>query len=110
MDGTILNGPTMAVVGITTVFIALTIIVTIVTIIARMLAPKDNASMLAPGLAVNIDLTDDAADDDDLLQKIALATYGFHLSRRVAVRTHVAPTAWLRAGRQVQVNRIRSRG
>lgn len=111
MEGTILNGPTMAVVGISTVFVALAIIVAIVSLIARILTPSGSAA-IAQAAAVETPAAaeQDNADNKDRLQQVALAAYGFHLARRVSVRGHVASSPWLRAGRQAQVDRIPSRG
>lgn len=99
----------MAVVGIGTVFVALAIIVTIVSLTARMLTPAD-----APAIAVGGDVraVSDQSDPqgNEQLQRVALAAYGFHLTRRVSVRGHVASTPWLRAGRQAQVDRVPPRG
>ena len=109
MDQAILSGPTMAVVGIGTVFVALAIIVAIVSLTARILASPDTTA-IAVSDAVGAASDQVESQDGERLQKVALAAYGFHLARRVSVRGHVASTPWLRAGRQAQVDRIPSRG
>jgi Na+-transporting methylmalonyl-CoA/oxaloacetate decarboxylase gamma subunit len=109
MDQAILSGPTMAVVGIGTVFVALAIIVAIVSLTARILTSADSTA-IAVGDAVSATGDQVESRDNDRLQQVALAAYGFHLARRVSVRGHVASTPWLRAGRQAQVDRIPPRG
>ncbi len=126
MEQTIFTGPNMAVVGISTVFVALTIIVTVVSIVARVLARNEGASVspeAASAFAAAAEAStaqqshvsrgsNDSADSDgnELLRRVAMAAYAYHLGRRVSVRANVAPSPWLRAGRQAQVNRTQSRG
>ena len=109
MEHAILSGPTMAVVGIGTVFVALAIIVTIVSLIARILGTDESLPLPPAAPAVDIEAAAMQASGKDRLQQAALAAYAFHLSRRVTVRAHVPPSPWLRAGRQAQVDRIRGR-
>ncbi len=120
MEHAIFSGPNMAVVGITTVFVALTIIVTVVSIVARVLAKNEGASVspeAASAFAAAADAStaqqshgsNDSAGNE-LLRRVAMAAYAYHLGTRVSVRANVAPSPWLRAGRQAQVNRIQSRG
>lgn len=100
----------MAVVGIGTVFVALAIIVAIISLIARMLGAAEAPAMPPVELVVGVDTQAARGDDSDRRRRIAIAAYGFHLARRVAVRSNVPASPWLRAGRQAQVNRIGSRG
>jgi len=106
----ILNGPTMAVVGIGTVFVALAILVAIVSMIARLLTPTETARAVPVTVDLELDAAADAVGESRRRRQVALAAYAFHLARRVSVRSQVASSPWLRAGRQAQVNRIRSRG
>ena len=113
MDQAILSGPTIAVIGIGTVFVALSILVAVISVTARFLARRDApaAPHAAPaGATVATRTTEDSTPDRDRLLSVALAAYAFHLDKRVIVRAHVASSPWLRAGRQAQVDRIASRG
>jgi Na+-transporting methylmalonyl-CoA/oxaloacetate decarboxylase gamma subunit len=114
MEDAIFSGPTMAVVGITTVFIALAIIVGAVSAVARIVASNDGVTVTAEAASAFAAAADASASnesgDEDVLRRVATAAYAYHLRRCVTVRASVASTPWLRAGRQAQVDRIQSRG
>lgn len=108
MNHEIFNGPNMAVVGISMVFVALAILVAVVSAIAHQLSRRSNA---VPGeraaVATDTGATPHArSDDTETLRRVAVATYAYHLQHRVTVRRHVAPTPWRYAGRQRVMNRL----
>jgi sodium pump decarboxylase gamma subunit len=109
MDSAIFSGPNMAVVGIAMVFVALAILVAVVSVVASQVARLETKKHRADG-ASKVAPTVRSDDEEAALAQVAVAAYGYHLRRRVAVRRSVAPSPWLRAGRQQQVNRIGSKG
>jgi len=100
------SGLNMTVVGVTTVFIALALLLVVVTIMARIVGgpakPEARGGAAAapdrPAMAGA-----SAADRDADLEQVAIAAYALHQAISVSVRGPEPASAWLRAGRQVQV-------
>ena len=110
MDPTTTSGPVVAVLGIGTVFVALALLIAVVTLIARLINGP-GASADKPAAAAGSVVTPEAASrpgDEDAgpqLLLVALAAYGMHRSRRVSVRGPNPTSSWGRQGRSRQVLR-----
>ena len=100
-----MSGPTLAFVGISTVFVALLLMVIAVTIMKRVLAPETPEPLEGAKDAANAN--DDGPDEnvEDTLRGVALAAYAFHCSRNVRVPSATGSSPWQRAGRVSQVER-----
>lgn len=97
MDAATTAGLNITVVGVGTVFLALSMLVVVLTIMGRILAGETGKD---PG--------PEASSDDsgrDVLERVALAAYGLHAASRTAVRPPEPASAWLRAARSQQVMR-----
>ncbi len=93
MDVVATGGLNITVVGVGTVFIALSMLVAVLTVMARLFSVADGGQ--------NSD-----RHDTDLLARVALAAYGLHAASRTAVRGPAPASAWLRAARSRQVMRF----
>jgi Na+-transporting methylmalonyl-CoA/oxaloacetate decarboxylase gamma subunit len=106
----------MAVVGITMVYFALTMLVAVLVVLSRMVdrgkEPRAKPTPPAAAPASPPETADSTVADGDArrLELVALAAYGVHLRRRVSVRKTVEPSPWSRAGRANQVMRFPGRG
>jgi len=108
----------MTVVGITMVYFALTMLVAVLVVLARIVHGADTAATkqrptqpAVPSASTrDVSGTAGAGREAQRLELVALAAYGMHLRRRVAVRGSVASSPWSRAGRARQVLRFPGRG
>jgi len=105
MDLTRTSGATVTFVGLVTVFLALTLLLYVVTALARLLKPKQEPTATAALADADARASTESEPQADVLLLAALAAYGAHRARRVAVRGPQAATAWLRSGRLRQVGR-----
>ena len=112
MDPSASSGLNMTVVGVTTVFLALTLLLAVVTIMAKLVGGE--TATASPGAkaasasgAAPIPAGGSPAVERDELSRVALAAYALHQARRVSVRGPAPASPWLRAGRQNQVDRMR---
>ncbi len=103
-----IGGWEMTVVGTTTVFLALSLLVAVLSIVARLIegrtatpAPAKPKEPAPPQGA-----RPPAGNDPDLLA-IAVAAYGAHRRRRVVVRPPSEASAWRLRGRSEQLRRWR---
>lgn len=108
------DGPAMSALGIGTVFVALSMLVAVVNLMARALrggggrrsAGAASASAAAEGRdGPQRQSTASAGGSHEGADRLraALAAYGLHRRRRVAVRGPETPSAWLLAGRVRQL-------
>jgi Na+-transporting methylmalonyl-CoA/oxaloacetate decarboxylase gamma subunit len=108
------NGPAMSALGVGTVFVALSMLVGVVNLTARILRGgarrRSSSAVAATGATPHEDpqhrpKTDVSSKHDVGIDRlrVALAAYGLHRRRRVAVRGPEAPSAWLLAGRVRQL-------
>ncbi len=98
----------MVVVGVTTVFIALALLIAAVSLLSLLLTKSSSAqatSALAPATQAPAAPTQESAEHTYRL--VALAAYAYHLRASVSIAQPRSPSPWLRAGRQQQVQRGR---
>ena len=107
MDPSAYSGLNMAVIGVTTVFLALSLLILVVTITARLVGGSTAAAPAGASSAAPAGEGESAAFERDELARVAVAAYALHEARRVSVRGPAPTSAWLRAGRQTQVDRMR---
>ncbi len=106
------SGPIVSVIGIGTVFVALSLLVAVLSLLAKILNKQEAAESdgrAEPGQAAT-EAAPAAATDQDELLRVALAAYGLHQRYRHSVRGPAAPSAWALAGRARQVMRDPRRG
>ncbi len=96
----------MTVVGTTTVFLALSLLVTVLSIVARLIEGRTTVQA-APKPAPRTVAPPSPSDDDPILLEAALAAYGAHRARRVVVRPPSEASAWRLGGRSEQLHRWR---
>jgi sodium pump decarboxylase gamma subunit len=110
VDPSASSGLNMTVVGLITVFLALSLLIVVVTIMARLVggsAATAPARATAAGTSSTAAAGESAAFERDELARVAVAAYALHQARRVSVRGPAPASPWLRAGRQTQVDRMR---
>jgi Na+-transporting methylmalonyl-CoA/oxaloacetate decarboxylase gamma subunit len=100
-----MSGPILAFVGISTVFIALLLMVIAITIMKRVLAPQTADTLEVANDATGANNDSSGEDVEDTLRGVALAAYAFHCSRSVRVPSAAGSSPWQRAGRVSQVER-----
>jgi len=106
MDNGMASGVNVTVVGVTTVFLALTLLVTVLSVLSRILNGKDTVRY-SPTPTEPAD--GGRSNDDRLLELVAAAAYGLHATHRVTVAAPAPPSPWLKAGRARQVQRFPKR-
>jgi Na+-transporting methylmalonyl-CoA/oxaloacetate decarboxylase gamma subunit len=113
VDESIFSGPNLAFVGISTVFVALLLMVIAITLMRRILAPQTSETLEVAKDAAGANENGAAATSDenveDTLRGVALAAYAFHCSRSVRVPSATGSSPWQRAGRVAQVERRKPR-
>lgn len=106
MDPAITSGLNMTVVGLTTVFAALGLLLAVVTVTSRILDRIDSS----PAEPVSTSGHDPAdrkrreRADYEARARVAAAAYAFHCAHRVHIQWPASASPWLRAGRQEQVD------
>ncbi len=112
---TVASGPVVTIIGVTTVFIALAMLIGVLNVVTWILdrqkaaAGEPTAAPMPSADVAAADTAGDSSSDDELLL-VALAAYGLHQRRRVSVRTQ-QPTAsrWALAGRAQELRRVERR-
>jgi Na+-transporting methylmalonyl-CoA/oxaloacetate decarboxylase gamma subunit len=118
LESSLISGPVMSLIGISTVFVVLVSLVTVVSAMRRWLG---EAVAPASGSAVSAGQTEpDAAsgreskpagEPDEQPEKglllVALATYAYHRSRGVSATAPAQTTEWSSAGRVRQIASFR---
>jgi Na+-transporting methylmalonyl-CoA/oxaloacetate decarboxylase gamma subunit len=112
MDPTTTSGPIMTVIGLSTVFFALALLMAVVAGMAHFL-DRDRRRLLAPvatagGAHVSV-ADENHVRRDEELRLVAIAAYALYRSRAVTVPRPQPTSAWLRAGRSAQVSRLRTK-
>ena len=127
MESSLIGGPVMSLIGITTVFVVLVSLVSVVTMMRRWFDPA--AAPAAVGVAAgqssavttsdepsadsSADSSDNpSADSSDKenannLLVVALATYAYHRSRGASATAPMQTTEWSSAGRVRQIASFR---
>lgn len=107
MNGQLVSGWEMTVVGTTTVFFALSLLVAVLSVVARFLEGRTTAPSASKPAPRSRTVEPTAANDDSTLLGAVLAAYGAHRRRRVVVRPPSEASAWRLGGRSEQLHRWR---
>ena len=101
MDSAMTSGATVTAVGLVAVFLALSLLVFVVTVVSRILS---SSTTVAPTQSATPD-EPWALPAQHELRLVAIAAYATHRARSVSVRGPLPATSWVRAGRHRQVAR-----
>lgn len=108
METSVLSASNMVAVGVTTVFIALALLIAAVSLLSLLLrrsleTAASTAAVATPRTPAEVT----KAQPEDDYRLVALAAYAYHLRASVSITQPRSPSPWLRAGRQQQVQRGR---
>ena len=114
MDTSIVSGPVMSLIGITTVFVVLVCLVSVVSLMRRFFGDEKTSVPAAQSATPDrqarahapSEEPSDTQPEPDLL-KLALATYAYHRSRQATAKPPVQTTEWSSAGRVRQIASFR---
>jgi Na+-transporting methylmalonyl-CoA/oxaloacetate decarboxylase gamma subunit len=99
VDVSLTGGSAMAVIGVGTVFIALTVLLAAVRLTSRILNRPGAPAPLASAGGLARDAPAVRPDTGDDLEYVALAAYALHLARRARTSVPGPPSRWMIAGR-----------
>ncbi|HIF64722.1 MAG: OadG family transporter subunit [bacterium] len=118
MDAGAVSGPSMAVLGISMVFLALLLLIIVIGIMDKVLAriegktavPAPTASLASEdGVSASAAMGKAEGQEKDDLTSVALAAWGLHQRRRVSVRPAANSSRWAALARANQLAGTRGR-
>lgn len=110
MESSLISGPVMSVIGITTVFVVLVSLVSVVALMGRWFGQFEVAVPTAQNTASDRQPHAEVAPDEQLdvdLLGVALAAYAYHRSRGPSATAPAQTTEWSSAGRIRQIAAFR---
>ncbi len=109
MDAVATGGLNTMVVGIVTVFFALTMLVAVITVMTKLLSLGNGTAATAlPGDGGQTGTEATGTGRSELLARVALAAYALHAASRTSIRGPEPASAWARAARSRQILRFES--
>ncbi|MBC8293537.1 MAG: OadG family protein [Proteobacteria bacterium] len=115
MDAGAVSGPSMAVLGISMVFLALLLLIVVIGIMDRILArlSSKKAGLATDAKAESSTVAAASAGEEekkDEMAAVALAAWGLHQRRRVSVRPAANTSRWAALARAKQLAGTGNRG